>query len=309
MRLVKALTARGKATSKGVDASPHPATEPIPPTFPTSLSQTLPIAAPNQPSPLPHATPNPNSPPLIAVVPITMVETATTPAPIDKGKGVVVVPSDEDEDSVDGQVFKRTRTTKVVTSTSSSTHGAESLREHRPSATSPPHQLALEGGVESEPTPTPMPAPELPQPIQELFRGYLRRATPGGLSEEAKKETVAYYLRAFLVCANSWRDQARAKANELSTLQDLEKELASLKEQKEIQECHWVRQEDAYKDSLKEAQKAKDVSNKRLHEAGQTYAELLGQVVPLRVEVAELKDVAKASEAKMMKLKDQCLDR
>jgi len=31
--------------------------------------------------------------------------------------------------------------------------------------------------------------------------------------------------------------------------------------------------------------------------------------VPLRVEVADLKDVAKASEAKMKKLEDQCVDR
>jgi len=309
MRLVKALTARGKAASKGVEASPHPATEHVPPTFPISPSQTLPIAAPNQPSPLPHATPNPNSPPAIAVVPITMVKTATTPAPLDKGKGVVVVPSDEDEDSADGQVFKRRRTTKVVTFISSSNHGTESLREHPPRVTSLPHQLALEGGVEFEPTPNPAPALELPQPVQELLRGYLQRATPGGQSEEAKKETMAYYLGAFLACANSWRDQARAKASELSTLQALEKEVATVKEQKEIQERHWARQEDAYKDSLKEAQKAKDVANKRLHEAGQTYAELLRQVVPLRVEVMELKDAAKVSEAKMKKLKDQCVDR
>jgi len=67
--------------------------------------------------------------------------------------------------------------------------------------------------------------------------------------------------------------------------------------------------EDAYKDSLKKAQKARDAANKRLHEAGQTYAELLGQVVPLRVEIADLKDAAKTSEAKMKKLEDQCVDR
>jgi len=120
---------------------------------------------------------------------------------------------------------------------------------------------------------------------------------------------MAYYLGGFLACANSWRDQARAKASELSTLQALEKELASLKEQKEIQERHLARQEDTYKDSLKKAQKAKDAANKRLHEAGQTYAELLGQVVPLRVEIAELKDAAKASEVKMKKLEDHCVDR
>jgi len=120
---------------------------------------------------------------------------------------------------------------------------------------------------------------------------------------------MAYYLGAFLACANSWRDQARAKASELSTLQALEKDLTSLKEENQTQERHWARQEDAYKDSLKEAQKAKDATNKRLHEAGQTYAELLGQVVPLRAEVAKLKDAAKTSEAKMKKLEDQCIDR
>jgi len=60
---------------------------------------------------------------------------------------------------------------------------------------------------------------------------------------------------------------------------------------------------------MKEAQKAKDAASKRLHEAGQSYTELLGQVVPLRVEVADLKYAAKAFEAKMKKLEDQCVDR
>jgi len=53
--------------------------------------------------------------------------------------------------------------------------------------------------------------------------------TPGGPSEEAKKESMAYHLGAFLACATTWRDQVRAKASELSALQALEKECASLK--------------------------------------------------------------------------------
>ena len=114
---------------------------------------------------------------------------------------------------------------------------------------------------------------------------------------------MAYYLGAFLACATTWRDQARAKASELSALQALEKECDSLKEEKQTLVRHWTRQEEAYKDSLKEAQKAKDAASKRLHEAGQSYTELLGQVVPLRVEVADLKDAAKATEAKMKKLR------
>jgi len=302
LRLAKALANRGKASSKGADASTQPAPEPTPPTSPTSYSQNLPNIAPNQDLPSPNATHTPSSPPSIVIVPLTIVETATTPAPLDKGKGVVVVPSEDDEDTEDGQVFMRRRTTKVVTSTSSSNHGAESLRDHPPSATSPPINWLWSVGLSMSPRLPPRRPQSFPQ-------SYLHRATLGGPSEEAKKESMAYYLGAFLACANSWRDQARAKASELSTLQSLEKELASLKEQKQIQECRWVHQEDAYKDSLKEAQKAKDVANKRLHEAGQTYAELLGQVVPLRVEIAELKDVAKASKVKMKKLEDHCVDR
>jgi len=116
---------------------------------------------------------------------------------------VVVVPSEDDGESAEGQVFKRRRTTKIVTSTSSSNHGVEFLREHPPSASSPSQQLALEGGVESEPAPTPAPAPELLQPVQELLKGYLRRMTAGGPPEVAKKESMAYHLGAFLACATT----------------------------------------------------------------------------------------------------------
>ena len=129
-----------------VDASTHPSPEPTPPISPTSHSQTLPATTPNQELPSAHATHTPSSPPPIAAVPLTMVETATTPAPLDKGKGVVVIPSKDDEDAEDEQVFKRRRTTKVVTSHSSSNRGAESPREHPPSATSPP----LQNGIKTQ---------------------------------------------------------------------------------------------------------------------------------------------------------------
>jgi len=116
-------------------------------------------------------------------VPLALAETATTPAPLDKGKGVVVLPSNDEEDSAEGQVFKRRRTTKVVTSTSSSNHDAESLREHPPSATSPPQQLALEGGVESEPAQT------TPAPVQEMMRGYLHKVSPGANLRGLRRRT------------------------------------------------------------------------------------------------------------------------
>jgi len=166
---------------------------------------------------------------------LALAASTAAPAPLDNGKGVVVVPSEDEEDSVEGQVFKRRRTTRVApqvaTSTSSSSHGAESLREHPPSATSPPQPMALEGGVESEPA-QPAPAPELPLPIQDTLRGYLEKMSPRSQTEGPKKEGMNYYMGAFIACANTWRDQAKAKAIEASAFQALEKKFASLEEEK-----------------------------------------------------------------------------
>jgi len=75
--------------------------------------------------------------------------------------------------------------------------------------------------------------------------------------------------------------QAKAKGVEAFAFQTLEKEVASLKEEKERLATHWGRQEDAYKTSLRVVQKAKEEANKRLHEESQANAELLNQVVPL----------------------------
>jgi len=71
--------------------------------------------------------------------------------------------------------------------------------------------------------------------------------------------------------ARSWREQDEAKANRCLALKE---ELVSLKEQTRAQERRWLHQEVSYKETLKEAQKAKDFANERLHEAGQSYTEL-----------------------------------
>jgi len=189
-----------------------------------------------------------------------MVETAPTLAPLDKGKGVVVIPSEDEEDTEDGQVFKRRRTTKVVTSHSSSNHGAESLREHPPSASSPPHQLALGYGAESAPTPIPPPAPELPQPVQRFLRGFLHQATLGGPTGKVVEEGITYSFGEYLSHASSWREQAEAKANDCLAL---ENELALLKEKTQAQERRWFHLEVTNKETLKEAKKAKEAANKR----------------------------------------------
>ncbi|XP_068474910.1 uncharacterized protein [Phaseolus vulgaris] len=113
----------------------------------------------------------------------------------------------------------------------------------------------------------------------------------------------------FMSYAHSWHMQARAKAVKASAFQALEKEVASLKEEKERLATHWGRQEDAYKTSLKVAQKAKEEANKRLHEVSQANAELLNQVVPLRVKITDLEEAGKTFEAQQKKLENQCIDR
>jgi len=229
-------------------------------------------------------------------MPLALAAAGAPSAPLDKGKRVVEVVSD-DEDSAEGQVFKRQRTQhppQQVTSATSSSHGAESLREDPPSATSPPQPMALEGGVEADSSTVPPPAPELPLPMQDSLRGFLGRASSRGQAEGPQKESIYYYMGAFMSCTHTWHAQARAKAVEASSFQVLEKEVTSLKERLAT---HWGRQEEAYKTSLRVAQKAKEKANKRLHEVAQANAELLNQVVPLRTKIADLEAAVETSKA------------
>ena len=127
-------------------------------------------------------------------------------APLDKGKRVVEVVSD-DEDSAEGQVFKRQRTQhapQMVASATSSSHGAESLREDPSSATSPPQSVHQERGFENEPVGVLPPAPELPLPMQESLRGFLSMRSPGSQTEKAKRESMYYYMGLFMSCAYTW---------------------------------------------------------------------------------------------------------
>jgi len=220
-------------------------------------------------------------------MPLALAEAGASSAPLDKGKRVVEVLSD-DEDSAEGQVFKRQRTQhapQTVTSATSSSYGAESLREDPPSATSPPQPMDLEGGVETEPTGIPPPAPELPLPMQDSLRGFLGRVSPHDQAEGPQRESLYYYMGTFMSCTHSWHMQARAKVVQASAFQALEKEVASLKEEKERLATHLGGEEDVYKTSLRVAQKANEEANKRLHEVSQANAELFNQVVPLRVKI------------------------
>ena len=226
----------------GASASPLSASAPH--SSPDRRPQSSPPSTPSiQSSP----DPPPNLPPPIAAIPLVLAEASAPSTPLDKGKRVVEVISD-DEDHAEGQVFKRQRTyhaPQTVTSATSSSHGTESLREDPRSATSPPQSMHLEGGVEAEPTGVPPPTLELPLPMQASLKGFLSRGFPGNQVEGPQRESLYYHMGVFMSCAYSWYEQSRAKVAQASAFQALEKEVASLKEEKVRLAAHWGRQEGA----------------------------------------------------------------
>ena len=268
--LDKTLRAHPKATSAKAGASSTPITE----------SNLLPSPTPHttQTPNSPHSLQTPNSPPPIVAVPLVVVANLTL-APLDKGKGVLVAPSD-DEDSGEGQVFKRRRTNRVISSRSPSSQHGESLRDNPPSATSPPPQIGQKEGAESTLPPTQTaaqtPAPKvltIPPAIMQLMRGFNERS-PGSSSGEARKEGMPYYMGAFLAVALDWRAQAKTKAVEMQTLQALKRKVATLKEEK-------LKLEGAYQASPAETRKVEEATTLRLREADQKHANLLGSLAPL----------------------------
>jgi len=64
------------------------------------------------------------------------VASSPAPAPLDKGKRVLEILSD-DEDSDGGLVFKRRKAARVPILPTASPQGGESFRDNPPSATSP----------------------------------------------------------------------------------------------------------------------------------------------------------------------------
>jgi len=258
--LDKTLRAHPKATSAKAGASSTPITE----------SNLLPSPTPHttQTPNSPHSLQTPNSPPPIVAVPLVVVANLTL-APLDKGKGVLVAPSD-DEDSGEGQVFKRRRTNRVISSRSPSPQHRESLRDNPPSATSPPPQIGQEEGAESTLPPTQTaaqaPVPEvltIPPAIMQLMRGFNERS-PGSSSSEAKKEGMPYYMGAFLAITLDWRAKAKTKAIEMQTLQALKREVATLKEEK-------LKLENAYEASLAETRKVEEAATLRLTRSTSTF--------------------------------------
>jgi len=99
----------------------------------------------------------------IAAIPLATAQASPMLTPLGKGKCVVAIDSDDDEDTGEGVVFKRRKVVVAVTSHSSTEVPPSSYREQPPSASSPHKPLTIEGGGESAPEGAHVPpAPELP---------------------------------------------------------------------------------------------------------------------------------------------------
>jgi len=211
-RFAKVLGTFGKANSGGAGASTSPAPEA------GAANSLAPPAQSAQELPSPQNLPTPTSTLPIEAIPLAMVGTASPPTPLDKGKGVVVVPSNEEEDTVEGPVFKRRRTTMVATSHSTSHKDAPPPREDPPSALTPPNYMALGEGAKTNPEPAPAPTPELPQAVHFLLKG-LRQTLLENPPRKAIEENILHCLGEYISLASFWEQETETKAKELALLQ------------------------------------------------------------------------------------------
>ena len=172
---------------------------------PTTTEAPLGSSSPSPQSP--EALQTPGSPLPIAAVPL-VVASSPAPTPLDKGKRVLEIISD-DEDSDGVAPFKRRKFARVPLLPEASPQGGNSFMDNPPSATSlPPITVQEEGGEGAESAPPPPPAevsaspalvaaaPDLiaiPPPIMHLMRGF-----SGGTMAEGtdRKEGMPFYLGA-----------------------------------------------------------------------------------------------------------------
>ena len=88
-------------------------------------------------------------------------------------------------------------------------------------------------------------------------------------------------------------DEMAKLKGELDQRQAMVDEVAKLKEEMARLGQHFLTKETALKEELRVVRDAERETNRKLHEQGQEYATLLTRMVPLWVEIAELKDALK----------------
>jgi len=248
-----------------------------------------------------------NSPAPIEAIPLATVRVASPPAPLGENKGVMHIESDEEEESVGGPAFKRRKTNRVATSHSSSAKPPSGAQDEPPRSPSPPPHLALEEAVGTSAEPTPATASELPHVVQHFIRGW-RQAKSGNLvTEEALNESLFCSLKSYLTRIPDHREQATKEKlaklkEELDQRQAVVSKVAKLKEEMARLGQHFLNKETVLNEELRVVRNAEREAKGKLHEHGQEYATLLGRVVPLRVELVDMKDTLKEKEEKITNL-------
>jgi len=317
----KALLAKALKAARAAKGDATPA--------PTAIAADLTTASPLGPSSPPPQTQTPGSPPPIAAVPLA-VATSSSPAPLDKGKRVLVVSSD-DKGSGGGLVFKRRRAARAPTPQAASPQGGNSPVDNPPSASCPiATTVQGEEGDGAAHFPTPPPAgtsatpaasaavPDiisLPPPIMQLLRGFNGEDMP---ESPDRREGMPYYLGAFLSVALDWRTQARNAAwlqHRFQTLETkmstLEPKMSSLEQENE----KLKRQDEASQASLKLAETAKEEAKKQLAEAEKQLAEMADlqadfyvREAALQVQVTGLQGMIEAYGEVQEDLKSRCCE-
>ncbi|XP_068498255.1 formin-like protein 18 [Phaseolus vulgaris] len=309
---MNAARAAKASASSAPAADPNPPST-LPPPPPTTTEAPLGSSSPSPRSP--EALQTPGSPPPIAAVPLA-VASSPAPTPLDKGKRVLEIISD-DEDSDGVAPFKRRKAARVPLLSAASPQGDDSFRDNPPSATSlPPTMVQEETGEGDESAPPPPPVevsaspasvattPDLiaiPPPIMHLMRGFSGGSMPEGSD---RKEGMPFYLGAFLAVALEWRAQARNAVLQTQTLQALETRVVALEEEKKT----LGRQNETYQTTLKQAQEAKEEAEKQLAEAVELQVDSYTREVTLQVQVAGLQGVVEAYDEVQKVLKSRCCE-
>jgi len=133
-------------------------------------------------------------------------------------------------------------------------------------------------------------------------------------------ESVHCILGSYLVRLHKHREQAAkeklALADEVAKLKEeldqrqvVVSEVAKLKEEMARLGQHFLKKENALNEELRVVRNVEREANRKLHEQGQEYATLLGRVLPLRVELADLKDTLKEKEEKITNLEGRSVTR
>jgi len=143
---------------------------------------------------------------------------------------VVEIVSHDDENTMEGPVFKRRWAAVAVTSHSSFARRPASFRDHPLSASSHQGFFALEGGGAS--LPEPAPASKLHLVLQQILKGFQKGAMEG-LSETVVRDSLALSLSEFFAQSDALSHEAESRVKEQLALVEAKakEELALAKEQ------------------------------------------------------------------------------